>query len=299
MPHIATWEQHAGLIRRGFGAPTRHNGRRVAFALAMLVAIVLVVDVAVVGAENQPRPLFVTALALTEVLLVYLMLSYPTGRLRNSVDRLLVTAAAAAVLPALVGTLGLVGMFAVTIAVVVRLRERIRDATPVTRPVLTGVFAVAIAHAATIGAALVLGDGVVASEVAAWLVAAALAAMVLGFVAEGVRSRLFAVRALQRLAECARTLPDAATLRRAVAAAFDDLAVEIVFPSGAPDGGWMDGAGQRTVSPIRAPDAASSGVRDGDTLIAAIVHDEDLREQNPQSGGRRRDSRDLSSTTSA
>jgi hypothetical protein len=80
-------------------------------------------------------------------------------------------------------------------------------------------------------------------ELAAWLLALAVPAIAIAFLAGLLRWRLFAEHALQRLAECLRTLPDAMTLRRAFAEAFGDPTLEIVFPEGGPaTAGWIVGA---------------------------------------------------------
>ena len=66
--------------------------------------------------------------------------------------------------------------------------------------------------------------------------------------------RLYAERTLQSLAACLRDLPDPATLRRAFADAFKDPSIEIVFPAGDADDGWLD-------SRARARGAADAGHR--------------------------------------
>jgi signal transduction histidine kinase len=107
-------------------------------------------------------------------------------------------------------------------------------------------------------------------------VAIAVPAIALAFVVGLLRWRLFAGAALQHVAECLRSLPDALTLRRAFAEAFDDPTVEIVFPDGAGDG-WMDCWGEPV--PVPRPDTgrAVSEVRERGTVVAAIVHDAGLR----------------------
>lgn len=94
------------------------------------------------------------------------------------------------------------------------------------------------------------------------------------------RRPLFAVEALERLAACVRTMPDAVTLRRAFAAAFEDPSIDIVFPTSRAASGWVDAHGRPTSLPEPGSGLLLSGVRgqDGRT-IAAIVHDAALCDQ--------------------
>jgi signal transduction histidine kinase len=261
-----------------------------------------------------------TAGWLVEVLLVYLILSFPTGKLRERTDRLLVgamaTVVAAFFLPQLVlaesfevpspftscthdcpangvfalgsepafvdailRPVGVVLVFAVMGAVVLRLWQRIRGATPLTRRMLTPVLAIAMVRAGALAVAIVGRDVDPTAwpvEVAAWLLALALPAIALAFLAGLLRWRLFTERALRRLAEWVRGLPDAVTLRRAFAEAFDDPTVEIVFPASSPDARWMDCWGHPAGLPGPGTGRSVSEVRNRGSVVAAIVHDEGL-----------------------
>jgi signal transduction histidine kinase len=257
---------------------------------------------------------------LTEVLLVYLILSFPTGRLPGRIDRLLVAAmlAVAAVfflprlllvpdfeLPspytscledcpgnvlfpggqeaaiheAVLKPAGVVLLFAVMAAVIVRLWWRTATATPLTRRMLVPVLAVSLAREAILGVAIVAREvdpTAFVLEVAAWMLALAVPAIALAFLAGLLRWKLFAGAALQQLAECVRTAPDARTLRDAFAHAYNDPSIEILFPSGA-RGGWIDSRGELATLP--APDSGRcvSEVRNNGSVIAALVHDDGLR----------------------
>ncbi len=254
---------------------------------------------------------------LAEVLLVYVFLCFPSGRLTHRADRAIVAAMAGVVAvfylpqllvaedfsvpspytscvadcpgnalfaldrePALVDgimrPLGAILVLAVMAAVVLRLYERMRASTQLTRRMVAPVVAVVIVRAGTLGVLMVARDldtGVPVLETAAWLLALAVPVMALVFLAGLLRWRLFAERALQRLGECLRALPDASTLRRAFAEAFDDPAIEIVFPAQAD--GWMDWWGRPVAVP--GPGRVISEVQRGGEVIAAIVHDEALR----------------------
>jgi signal transduction histidine kinase len=257
---------------------------------------------------------------LVEVLLVYLILSFPEGRLPARVDRLLVGATGLVVLvlylprlvlaedfvvpspytsctegcpgnafftlgsePAFVGSvmrpLGALLVFALMMAVVVRMVRRMRAATPLTRRMFGPVVAIATARAAVLGVAIVLRDLDTRWPIqgAAWLLAFAVPAIAIAFLVGIMRWRLFAGKALQRLAQSVGTLPDAATLRRAFAEAFDDPSIEIVFPAPGADVGWMDSRGRAVALPGADTGRSLSEVRHDGIVVAAIVHDAGLR----------------------
>ena len=76
-----------------------------------------------------------------------------------------------------------------------------------------------MARAGALGVLIVARDlepGVPLLDASAWLLALAVPALALAFLVGLLRWRLFAERALQRLAECLRELPDASTLRQGV-----------------------------------------------------------------------------------
>jgi signal transduction histidine kinase len=257
---------------------------------------------------------------LMEILLVYAILCFPSGRLTERADRVIAGAMAAVValfyLPQLVVAedfsvpspytscvegcpanalfaldrepafvtaimrpLGAVLVLAVMVAVVVHMTRRMRASTPLTRRMLAPVVAVAMARAGALGVLIVARDldrGGPVLETSAWLLALAVPAMALASLAGLLRWRLFAERALQRLAECLRTLPDAERLRKAFADAFSDPTIEIVFPDHTRAGRWMDCWGRSVTHDVPAPGRAVSEVRREGVTIAAIVHDEGL-----------------------
>ena len=257
---------------------------------------------------------------LVEILLVYLILAFPNGRLPGRTDRILVAAMAVVVLAAFLPRLvlaedfdvpspytscvrdcpanafmllgdepgfvdavmrpaGVALVFVVMSAVVLRLRHRMVAATRLTRRMLAPVLAISIARAGGLGAGFVarqIDPAARAVEIVAWLIAFAVPAIALAFLAGLLRWRLFAGRALQRLAECVRTLPDAETLRRALAEAFDDPSIEIVFPGAGVGDEWIDSRG-RPARPAPGLGRAVSEVRVRGAVVAAIIHDEGLR----------------------
>jgi signal transduction histidine kinase len=262
-----------------------------------------------------------TAGWLVEVLLVYVLLSFPSGRLPERTDRILVGAMGLVVLtiflprlalaehfevpspytsctqdcppnafllldrePAFVDAVmrpvGTLLVFAVMAAVLLRLRGRIRDATPLARRLLTPVLAIGLARVGVLGVAFVarqIDPSAWPVEAAAWLLAFAAPAIALAFLVGLLRWRLFAGKALERLAECLRTVPDAPRLRLALAEAFGDPTIDIAYPAGGGTDGWMDSSGRPTTMPGPVSGRSVSEVRDGGTVIAAVVHDEALR----------------------
>ena len=263
-----------------------------------------------------------TAGWLAELLVVYLVLCFPTGRLEEPADRRLVRAMTSVVavfyLPQLVlaetfslpspftsctencpanalfafdsepafvqsvmRPVGAVLVLCVMTAVVLRLHRRMHRSTRLTRRMLAPVVAVAMARAAALGVAIVgreLDPDAWPVQLAAWLLALAVPAVAIAFLAGLLRWRLFAETALRRLAECLQALPDALTLRRAFAEAFGDPTVKIAFPESAPDR-WMDPSGRPAELPRPGSGRAVSEVHRHGTVVAAIVHDEGLLER--------------------
>jgi signal transduction histidine kinase len=261
-----------------------------------------------------------TAGWLVELLIVYLVLAFPSGRLRDRVDQRLVEAMAAAVLvlflpqlllaetfsvpsqftscvrdcpgnalfafdsePAFVqgamGPLGAVLVLVVMLGVLLRLWGRTRNSTPLTRVMLVPVFAIAMARAGALGVAIVgreLEPDAWPIELAGWFLALTVPALALAFLLGLLRWRLYGELTLRRLAMCLRSVPDALTLRRAFADAFGDPTIEIAYPAG---DRWMDCRGRPVALPPTQRGRAMSEVLQNGVVVAAIVHDEGLRQR--------------------
>jgi signal transduction histidine kinase len=161
-------------------------------------------------------------------------------------------------------------------AATLRLAGRIRHASHLLRRTLTPVLAVAIFRlcALTIGIAArqLVSDSPV-TEVLAWLIALALPALACGFLVGLVRWRLFMAAAMQRLATRLRGHPGPEDLRSALAEAFDDPTLDIVYRLEEPEGHWAD-AGGRAID-IASLDRGRSVTEalDGERPVAAIIHD--------------------------
>jgi signal transduction histidine kinase len=245
---------------------------------------------------------------LVELELVYLALSFPTGRLPGRVDRFLVGALAALVailylptaliadsypLPApytsctescpsnaffvLSSEPGLVDSavrplrdlltIVLFVAATVRIGSRVRAATPLMRRVLGPVLAVALGRllvlSLAVGVRRVNPDSALMDPLN-WTVILALPAMCLAFFAGLFRGRLFAARALEALGARLRAGVDQRGLRDALAQALDDPGLRLAYARELPAPG---------------PGQAVTEVGEGNERVAAIVHDEALREQ--------------------
>jgi signal transduction histidine kinase len=257
---------------------------------------------------------------IVELQLVYLILSFPSGRLPARIDRALVWAVGVTLtvlylpsapidasypLPApytscqadcpanaffvlgsepgfvdsLVRPLRELLTVALFLAVTARVGTRVRHATRLMRRTLTPVLAVALARSAVLAIAVVVRRAAPDSAVVdalTWIVALGLPAMALGFFVGLVRWRLFLAEALQVLGLRLQGGTDAQGLRKVLAEALDDPSLWLAYSRGA---GSVDADGL----PVELPEPESgrcvTEVRDGDRRIAAIVHDEALRDQ--------------------
>ncbi|HEU4658726.1 MAG TPA: histidine kinase [Capillimicrobium sp.] len=261
---------------------------------------------------------------LMELVFVYLILAFPTGRLPGRADRLLVVATAIVVAvafaprlvlaadfevpspytsctagcppnavfpfahePAVVDAVlrpgGAVLVSLVMLAVVGRLWSRAVAASPLARRMFAPALAIAMLRAALLAAAIAVravDPDAPGLEAVAWLLALALPALALAFLAGLLRWQIFTAGVLGRLALAVREEPDGSWLRRAFARAFEDPGVDVVFPASADAPvRWTDADG----APVRLP-AAGSGravtvIEVGGRPAAAVIHDEALRSE--------------------
>jgi signal transduction histidine kinase len=281
--------------------------------------------------------LFVTALAesaspllysigrcagwLIDVWLVFVVLAFPTGRLRARVDRLLVMAAGAVAAGLYLPTAFMVETYpvpnpwttcqadcpanafmllasepawiddvlrplrelvtaAIFIGVTLRLAQRLRGATRLTRLMLTPVLAVAMLRVAIFSAALPVrraapeSDAVVAMV---WLLALGVPLMALAFIVGLARRRVFDSAAMRRLAARLRAHSRPEDLRGALAEAFDDPSLEIAYRL-EDDEGWSDASGTPMAALEPGPGGYVTVIRDGERVVVAVLHDTALRE---------------------
>jgi signal transduction histidine kinase len=171
-------------------------------------------------------------------------------------------------------------LVAIAAAVAVRIAHRINGAKPLTRRLLAPVLGVACFRIAAFGAAI-LGRRVAPEstviEVAAWLLAIAVPLTAIAFLVGLVRWWVFIARATRRLAVGLRGHPSPDDLRSALADAFDDPSLEIVYWMGNGVGYWGDADGHRTQHVPVAPGRFLTAINDGADLIAGVIHDSALR----------------------
>jgi signal transduction histidine kinase len=324
---VATWTNWVEGLARALmvGAPIAvglYARRRVPFARfgGLLVGVGMVWFVATLS--NSPDAVVYSVgrvgAWLAELAIVYVILAFPTGRLSDRIDRVLVAVVAADVLLLYIPTALLVDSYplptlytactqgcpgnafdivaqqpafvedfiyplrelvliSATVAVVVRLGGRLRGATPVMRRTLEPVLLAAIFRVAALGIGILarrldLSDRAV--EVAGWVVSFALPVLAFAFLAGLVRWRLFVAGAMQSLATQLPGHAEPEQLRAALADAFDDPSIEIVYCL---DDGWVDAQGRPFVPPAAASGRWLTVVEDDGARVAAIVHDAGLR----------------------
>jgi signal transduction histidine kinase len=166
--------------------------------------------------------------------------------------------------------------------VALRLAQRLRAATRLRRRALAPVLAVAGLRCVAFGLTL-LGrrvapdDGVV--EASMWLLAAGVPLTALAFLVGLLRWWVFMAHSSQRLVARLRAHPTPEDLRLALADAFDDPPLAIVYWLSNGEGHWGDADGHRLNPPAPAPGRAVTKVLDGDRLVAAIIHDSALQDE--------------------
>jgi signal transduction histidine kinase len=253
-----------------------------------------------------------------EAAIVYLLLSFPTGRLESRIERrlfgaivllvglLYVPSALLAEFPAptpwgacgtdcpdnalIVGggaesfiddyvrplrELLAVVLFAAVAVVIVRKAMR---GPRLVRRVLGPVAVVAIFRAVALGTydALRTADvGGTALEVVGVLFVLSLALVTASFALGLLSRRLFVADALQRLSLRLTPHASAPELRTALADALEDPSLRVVYWLEA-DGKWVDETGWPTKAGEPGSSQAMTEVRDGDRLVAAILHDPSL-----------------------
>jgi signal transduction histidine kinase len=172
---------------------------------------------------------------------------------------------------------------ALFVVVAVRLAQHIRIATRLTRRALAPVLAVACFRCAAFSGAL-LGRRVAPEsglvDVSMWLLTLAVPLTAVAFLVGLLRWWVFMARATQRLVAKLGVHPTPEELRLALAEAFDDPSLTIVYWLGNGDGHWGDADGHRLDPPTVATGRAVTKVIDGDRLVAAIVHDPALQDQH-------------------
>ena len=165
---------------------------------------------------------------------------------------------------------------AIWLAATVVLGRRIERASPAMRRTLAPVLTVAIFRlvvlAAGTGARQVAPDSPL-TDVLAWSIALSLPALAAAFLVGVFRWRLFIATAMERVATRLRGHAGPAELREALAEAFDDPSLDVVYWLEEPEGHWADAAGRATDLASRGPGVSITEARDGARRVAAIIHD--------------------------
>jgi signal transduction histidine kinase len=167
-----------------------------------------------------------------------------------------------------------IGFLAVVIG---RLGHRIHGATRLGRKTLTPVLVAAMAWALALGVGLAARrawPGSVLMDGAFWLIALIVPAMAVAFMIGLTRWWVYVGASLRRLAARLRRPLAPQELRRALADAFEDPSLEVVYRRA---GGWLDGDGQTVPTP--APDSGRCliEVGNGDRTVGALIYDAALR----------------------
>jgi len=248
-----------------------------------------------------------------EVLLVWVMLAFPSGRLKGRVERMLVIAGALAVLllwlPGMMFSQDVIlgGPFLqcgpvcprnvllvadrpelsnalhmslravaglILVATGIVLLQRLRRATPLLRRALAPVLFASVARTVAVTIFLATDGNSLALPLTFWAVPLAIAGGLL-------RGRLYTARALQTLVTGLRARPDIHALRDVMARALGDTRLSIAY--WIPDGAyWVDAEGQ-TVPPPEASESSGRAVTllndaEGEP-VAALMHDTALLEE--------------------
>ena len=166
------------------------------------------------------------------------------------------------------------------VAVTLRLVARMAGATTPLRRMLTPVFAAAAINAVALPAAFALRRAGVATGITlslTWVLAAGLPILAVGFLLGVLRWRFTTANALYGMAAELQRRRDPRTVRAVLAETLEDPGLNVAMRGA--DGLWRDAAGALVVLPPPDQRRAHTLIRDGDTEIAAIVHDKALVEQ--------------------
>jgi signal transduction histidine kinase len=156
------------------------------------------------------------------------------------------------------------------------LAGRVRHATRLTRLALTPVLLVAVARLVVYAVGFAVrraNPDSAALDAFQWTIALLIPAMAIAFLIGLLRWQLFTAGALQRLARELHDHPDTEQLRVALARTLGDPALTIAFWKRESSGGWVDAAGERVDIGTVEPGRSVTVVYDGDSRVAAIVHD--------------------------
>ncbi len=257
-----------------------------------------------------------------EPLLVYLVLSFPSGRLHTRIDKALVLSVTAVALVLYVGSVPFFERFpepspwgtcdpgcpanalmiagsepaviedlvrplrevliiVLFAAVAARLAYRLVRSTELTRRTLGPVLAIATLRfacfAGLVAARLISPDSAAVSA-ALWTLSLGIPLLALAFLLGLMRWRLFITAGNERLSAQVAGHPHIDDLQGVLAKTFDDPALRILYPTRG-GGGWLDEEGRPVRRPPPGSDRYLTEVRDEGRVVAGIVHDASLRDE--------------------
>lgn len=169
----------------------------------------------------------------------------------------------------------------VLMVVATRLGQRIRGANTLVRRTHVPLFLTSIGWLTVLAFALVLRRAAPhspATVTAAWLSAFAMPAVTLAFMAGIARWHLFVSAAVRKVNAKLQKLPSPAEVRDVLADAFEDPALEIARWSRR-SRRWVASDGQTLIAPAASPGRWLTEIRDDRRRVAAIEHDEILRDE--------------------
>jgi signal transduction histidine kinase len=163
------------------------------------------------------------------------------------------------------------------LAVTLRLIQRVRNASELMRRTLLPVLAVAIARLVVYVVGIVArapSPDSAAVDALTWALTLGVPALAVAFFVGLLERRLYVAKALQQLGLRTRADSSAGELRTALAEAVDDPTLEIVYPAEGTEGGWRDAGGAPRERPADDdPDRRLTEIRDGDRIVAGLLHD--------------------------
>jgi signal transduction histidine kinase len=170
---------------------------------------------------------------------------------------------------------------AVFVAATIRLLMKLSAASPLLRVAIAPLAVVAAARLVLFVITVILRaidpDGT-AAHVGVWGIALFVPLITLAFLAGLLRWRLFVGASLARLAHHTDVDTSEVALRAGLADAFRDPHLQILERRAG--GGWADASGRLVRRPVAGPAQALTAVREDGRPVAAIVHDEALRDES-------------------
>jgi signal transduction histidine kinase len=194
---------------------------------------------------------------------------------------LMVTSSEPAVVDDLIRPVRELIMVGVSVAVAALVAGRLRNASHLTRRALGPVLAVALVRAVSFAGLVVIRAQDADSQLldaGVWVLALCVPLLAGAFMLGIARWRLYIASAIQRLAAGLSSHPEPDELRAALATAFEDPSLEIVYQlDDAP--GWVTADGARFEPPASGSGRWLTEIHDGPRVVAGIVHDEALSDE--------------------